>query len=127
MAHINFTASGCDITDRYGGHDVDSYRTELVEVIGSIGRPGPVHFALENYSAYSDAMAIITKPVKEFVTKKPWPIVKHGDLKQLVHDISHHRGRSSVLGSRVRGHLAEKDVQELEGDTRTNGGEQTFG
>ncbi len=60
--HTSFKEDGCEALVRYTGPDVDSYRTELLGIIASTGKLGPVHFALDNHSAFDDSMAIISKP-----------------------------------------------------------------
>ena len=94
----------------YNGHDVDSYRTEVIRIIVSMGRHGGLNFLLENYSAMEDSMAIISKPFAESIPKQPWSIVRNGDLLKLVHAISHQRGRTSITGGWCKGHASEGDV-----------------
>ena len=72
FGHTTFTKNGCETLQRYAGHGVDSYRTEVLGVLASFGKPGPLHFGLENHSALDDVMAIITKPYAESKPKKPW-------------------------------------------------------
>ena len=61
---------------RYTGHDVDSYRTDLLGIIPSMGIPGPVYFGLDNHAAFVDSMAIISKPADETRPRKPWMLKK---------------------------------------------------
>jgi len=97
-----FKDDGCEALLRYTGHDVDSYRTELLGVIASLGKPGPVHFGLDNHAAFDDSMAIISKPADETRPRKPWTLVKNGDLLEIVHSVSKTRiaNPSRELGGR---------------------------
>ena len=62
----------------YRGHDVDSYRTEVIGVILAMGRYGGLHFKLDNYSAMFDTMSIISKPFAESVQENPGPLYEMG-------------------------------------------------
>ena len=64
----------------------------------AMGRHGGLYFVLDNFSAMRDAMSIISKPFAESIPRKPWALVKNGDLLKLVHDFSNHRERSSTTG-----------------------------
>ena len=75
---INFTNDGAEVLHVYSGHDVDSYRTEVIGVILALGMHGGLPYLLDNYSAMADTMAIISKPYAESVPRKPW---KRGPLK----------------------------------------------
>ena len=98
-----FTANGCEGLHRYAGHDVDSYRTEVLGVLAAMGMPGGVHFGLDNHAAFEDVMRIISKPIAETVPRKPWSLLKNGDLLERVHVFSTaksliHRG---IMGKRA--------------------------
>ena len=67
---------------------MDSYRTELVGILAALGRPGAVHFGIDNHAAFEDAMAIVAKPANGIGPRKPWSLVKNGDLLKLVHEMT---------------------------------------
>ncbi len=56
-------------------------------------------------------MAIISKPFAESIPRKPWPLVRNADLLNIVHEVSHHRGRTSIKGGWCKGHGTEGDVR----------------
>ena len=110
FGHTTFTKDGCETLHRYAGHDVDSYRTEVLGVLASFGRPGPLHFGLDNHAAFDDVMAIISKQFAESKPKKPWTLVKNGDLLERVHVQSESKKCLSINGSWGRGHCKDDDV-----------------
>jgi len=80
-----FTADGCEGLHRDAGHDVDSYRTEVLGVLAAMGMHGGVHFGLDNHAAFEDVMRSISKPVAETAPRKPWSLLNKGDLLERVH------------------------------------------
>ena len=51
IAKMRFTNDGGEVFHVYNGHDVDSYRTEVIGIIVSMGRHCGLNFLLDNYSA----------------------------------------------------------------------------
>ena len=76
-----------------------------------MGKPGGLHFCLDNHAAFEDVMAVVSKPYAETIPRKPWSLVKNGDLLELDHEISQAKNRSSIMGSWGGGHCTEEDVK----------------
>ena len=98
---MGFTADGCEGLLRYAGHDVDSYRTEVLGVLAAMGSPSGVHTGLDNHSAFEDVLRIISKPFAETVPRKPWSLLENGDLLERVHVFS--QSKKSRIYQRILG------------------------
>ena len=51
IATARFTNDGGEVLHVYRGHDVDSYRTEVIGIILAMGRNGGLNWLLGNFSA----------------------------------------------------------------------------
>ena len=66
---------------------------------------------LDNHAAFEDVMQIISKPMAETAPRKPWTLLKNGDLLERVHFYSQAKNRASIIGSWGRGHSTEDAVK----------------
>ena len=83
----------------------------MLGILGALGKLGGLHFGLGNHAAFDDAMAIVSKPYAETVPRKPWALVKNGDLLEFLHEASHQTNRKSIIGIYGKGHCTEDDVE----------------
>jgi hypothetical protein len=105
----------CRIVQREGGKDPpgismagaipgvysSSTRAELASVIAALAKPGPLHIALDNWSAVAGMLDILEGTER---SKRPWALRLDGDLWAVAEQAIAARGANSVTIAWTKGH-----------------------
>jgi hypothetical protein len=84
-----------------------STRTELAAILSAISKPGGIHIALDNRAVVDRGSALINGT---FSSRKPWGLLRDGDLWQAFDAAIESRGRHSIKLTWTKGHAPWKQI-----------------
>eukprot|EP00969_Alexandrium_andersonii_P235821 10411124-Alexandrium_andersonii.AAC.1 len=106
FVHRSEVQGGIEFWTHALGPMPSSTRAEVVALLLALFAPCPLKVAVDNANAVRTANRILRREC----FRRPWGLMRDGDLWQAVQDTVHRRGTQTVVVVKTKGHATQDDL-----------------